>query len=229
MTTEDQYRDIASKVTNTVRQYREEPLSNWKQVKKSNDVVVWTRPTTHSSGHLYKGESIINASLEEIFKFVGPWEESRRAQWDKTIKLVEVVERPAEDMVVMRSVTHSYAMGTISPRDFIDLISITQTEDEICTSAISIEHPDFPVISDIVRGSNGPLGLCITRIPGEPNKCKVVNFIHTDLSGKLPKTVTQKVFPSNIVDFYVQLRHALKKGIQHYHDKSAKSEEKSKS
>jgi hypothetical protein len=61
----------------------------------------------------------------------------------------------------------------------------------------------------------------------EPNKCKVLSFIQTDLCGKLPKAAIKKAFPSNIVDFYVQLRHALKKGIQYYHDKRAKSEERS--
>ncbi|XP_013394480.1 stAR-related lipid transfer protein 5-like [Lingula anatina] len=157
--------ELAEQIKKKIEEYTTDH-ENWKVVKKGKDVTVYCRSSTEFQGNIYKAEGTVDAKPEKVFEYVEPKPDGLRPKWDKAIKAVDTIEKIEEGLSVMRTCTHSAAMGLISPRDFLDLCLTVKNENSICTVAGSIEHPDCPVEPKYVRGTNHPCGICCFRIDG---------------------------------------------------------------
>uniref|UniRef100_A0A8C5LFP3 StAR related lipid transfer domain containing 6 n=1 Tax=Jaculus jaculus TaxID=51337 RepID=A0A8C5LFP3_JACJA len=63
------------------------------------------------------------------------------------------------DTFICHTITQSFAMGSISPRDFIDLVYIKHyAENMDIISSKSVDFPGYPPSSDYIRGYNHPCG-----------------------------------------------------------------------
>ncbi|XP_071846109.1 stAR-related lipid transfer protein 5-like isoform X1 [Apostichopus japonicus] len=196
--------------------------ADWKIAKVSNEngnidhfekeVKVLYKKSSEFDGHVYRAECVIDSPAEKVVRYILPSPRGLRGKWDKTVKESEVIEKIDEDLIVGRSATHSVAMGLISSRDFVDLITVRRYPEEsiICTNSKSIQRKDCPSKDGFVRGVNYHGGTFCTPVEGEPDKCYVVNIVQTDLSGMLPKTVVESALPTNLIDFFRDLDAALK-------------------
>lgn len=185
--------------------------SGWKVCKKSNDVVVSWRPSSEYPGNVYKGEGVVNGSLQKVWECLKPVPNGLRVKWDSNVKKFELLEQITEDMSIYRTVTPSAAMGIISPRDFVDVILVKHYEDgAIASNATNVIHPACPPQSGFVRAFNHPCGCLCVPICGELNKTLVFSFFQTDLGGLLPRSVVDSFFPSSMAEFYNNLTKAVK-------------------
>ncbi|KAK3098448.1 hypothetical protein FSP39_019553 [Pinctada imbricata] len=189
----------------------------------------------------YKGEAIIDAPPKVVFDYVDPipLPKGKRAQWDKSMKKIEIIKELEPDLRINRACTSSAMLGLISPRDFVDLILIKETDEYISTNAVSIVYDDCPEVKDHVRGWNWPCGMICCKYPDieyeefpeqkkyvrgwnypcgiivkkildNPNKCRLVSLIQPDIKGMLPKSVVDSAIPGSMTEFFNNLRGALK-------------------
>ncbi|XP_061885957.1 stAR-related lipid transfer protein 5 [Entelurus aequoreus] len=204
------YEHKAKEVGECLQSYRDD-ASGWKVCKKSNDTVVSWRPSSEFPGNVYKGEGVINGSLEKVWDCLKPVPKGRRVNWDNNVKKFDLLEQVTEDISICRTVTPSAAMGIISPRDFVDVILIRQHEDgAISSNATNVSHQGCPPQSGYVRGFNHPCGCICVPISAEPNKTQVYTFFQTDLGGLLPRSVVDSFFPSSMTEFYTNLAKTVK-------------------
>jgi len=177
-------------------------------------VTVWEMPSPDWHGTLYKVEGELHASPEAVFSCIDASPTSSRCQWDKAIKELHVVEKISENISVVRTITRSAFGGLIASRDFTDLIVTEDNDEYIATSAQNIDHPACAVTSEYVRGVNYPCALICFRVPGNPKKTRLTNYIQTDLGGRLPKSLVENAMPSNQINFFKTLAATLKDNNQ---------------
>ncbi|KAG7327396.1 hypothetical protein KOW79_009002 [Hemibagrus wyckioides] len=204
------YEEKANSVADRLLSYRKDE-SGWKICKKTNDVVVYWRPSSEFPGNVYKGEGIVNGSPQKVWECLKPDPNGLRLKWDNNVKKFELLEQVSTDITVCRTVTPSAAMGVISPRDFVDVILVKQYEDGTITSnATHVSHPTCPPQPGYVRGFNHPCGCICVPVPGEAGKTQLISFFQTDLGGLLPRSVVDSFFPGNMTEFYTNLTKAVK-------------------
>ncbi|CAM4518699.1 unnamed protein product [Leuciscus chuanchicus] len=204
------YMHTARSVEDRLLSYKKDE-SGWKTCKKTNDVVVCWRPSCEFAGYVYKGEGIVNGSPEKVWDCLKPEINGLRVKWDSNIKKFELLEQVSADVLICRTVTPSAAMGIISPRDFVDVISIKCYEDgTVSSNATNVSHPNCPPQPGYVRGFNHPCGCFCVPVPGEPGKTQLFSFFQTDLGGLLPRSVVDSFFPTSMVEFYSNLTKAVK-------------------
>uniref|UniRef100_A0A8D0H7S9 StAR related lipid transfer domain containing 5 n=1 Tax=Sphenodon punctatus TaxID=8508 RepID=A0A8D0H7S9_SPHPU len=166
--------------------------------------------------HRYKGEGIVPASPEVVWKCLKPEAGGLRTKWDQNVKEFEVIETISETVSICRTASPSAFMKIISPRDFIDVVLIKWYDDgTIASSATNVEHPLCPPQPGYVRGLNYPCGCFCIPVPGEPDKTQLLSLFQTDLGGYLPQNVVDSFFPSNMSGFYSNLAKATKPVSDH--------------
>uniref|UniRef100_A0A8C3WIQ8 StAR-related lipid transfer protein 5 n=1 Tax=Catagonus wagneri TaxID=51154 RepID=A0A8C3WIQ8_9CETA len=202
---------ITEAVAEKMLQYRQDK-SGWKICREANGVSVSWRPSVEFPGNLYRGEGIVNGTLEQVWDCVKPLTGTLRAKWDENVASFEIIESITDTLCVSRTTTPSAAMKLISPRDFVDLVLVRTYEDgTISSNATNVEHPLCPPKPGYVRGFNHPCGCFCEPLPGEPSKTSLVTFFQTDLSGYLPQGVVDSFFPRSMAGFYANLQKAVKK------------------
>lgn len=205
------FRKVAEEVADRLQRYYK-TAEGWTSAKKSKNFEISYRQSEEFSGHLYKGEAIYNCPPKTVSDYVEPLPDGPRAKWDSNMKKIEIlkwIEKP--DLRINHACTASAMLGLISPRDFVDLILVRETEECFSTNAISIEYPECPEVKDHVRGWNWSCGMICVKYPDEPNKCKLVSLIQPDIKGMLPKNVVESAIPGSMVEFFTKLEEALKK------------------
>ncbi|XP_053321538.1 stAR-related lipid transfer protein 5 [Spea bombifrons] len=205
-----EYTEVARSAADKLLSYSKDE-SGWKLCKKSGEIAVHWRPSCEFSGNLYKGEAIINANSEHVWKCLKPEPHGLRVKWDSNVEDFQIIEAITDDISVCRTITPSAAMGIIAPRDFVDVVLIKRYEDgTIASNATNVEHTGCPPQRNFVRGFNHPCGCLCVPVPGEPEKTQLLSFFQTDLSGYLPKSVVESFFPYSMTHFYNNLIKAVK-------------------
>nr|XP_014343066.1 PREDICTED: stAR-related lipid transfer protein 6 [Latimeria chalumnae] len=125
------FQKVANEVAEKILSYSQDE-SGWKLSKNSKNVTVSWKPSNEYGGNLYRGEGIIEEAPEKIIPFM--YLPEYRSKWDKALKSYCLLERLDEDTAISYTVTHSYGMGLISSRDFVDLIHIKRYEGGIITT-----------------------------------------------------------------------------------------------
>ncbi|XP_074651066.1 stAR-related lipid transfer protein 5-like [Tubulanus polymorphus] len=204
----DELTQLAHETARKIEGYVSEDRQTWAK-KKSNMIIVHSRSSTEYSGKLFVAESIINFSPETVFEFVSTG--STRVKWDKAIKHIETLEQLDQDLFIQKCLVGSQAGGAISSREFVDLVLIKRSTDSLSHTAVSIDYPACPPSPKCIRGFNHPLGIICSRIPSDPNKCRVTNIVQSDPCGKVPHGLIDTVMPSIVSDFFPRLEKALNK------------------
>ncbi|NWX82604.1 STAR5 protein, partial [Nothoprocta ornata] len=204
------YAALAETVVAKMERYRGE-RGGWRGCRRADEVSVSWRPSDEFAGNIYRGDGSVPASPARVWECIKPVAGGLRAEWDKNVKDFEVMEAIAENISVCRTTTPAAFMKIISPREFVDVVVTKQYEDGTMLSAAThVEHRLCPPQANFVRGFNHPCGCFCIPIPGESNKTQVLTFFQTDLGGYLPQTVVESFFPANVVEFYSNLKKALK-------------------
>ncbi|OWF49596.1 S-antigen protein [Mizuhopecten yessoensis] len=235
--TVEYYREIGERVADTLQKYNND-TEGWEESKSTTHFKISYRKSTEFQGYLYKGEAVYAAKPKVVFDYVEPLPNGHRAKWDKNMKKIEIIKQMENDLRINRACTNSACMGLISPRDFVDLILIKETDEYLSTNAISIEHSDCPADEGHVRGHNyscgmivckypnieGELeeqkkyvrgwnyqcGIIVVKLPSEPNKCKLISLIQPEIKGMVPAKLKDAAIPGSMIEFFTQLRDTLK-------------------
>ncbi|XP_066567062.1 stAR-related lipid transfer protein 6 [Amia ocellicauda] len=183
--------------------------SGWTLAKNSKDVVVSWKPSSEYGGNMYRGEGIIEDTPENIIPFM--YLPEHRMHWDKALKSYTLLERIDEDTAICHTVTHSYGMGLISSRDFVDLVRVKRYEGGIVTTnSMSVDYPECPPSPSHIRGHNNPCGYVCSPLPQSPGHSKLVVFIQPDLGGRLPRSLVESALPNNIINLINDTRAGIK-------------------
>ncbi|XP_072272578.1 stAR-related lipid transfer protein 6 [Pyxicephalus adspersus] len=202
------YKKIADDVAQKILSYHEDN-SGWKLAKSSNNIVVSWKPSNEYSGNIYRGEGIIEEVPEKVIQFM--YVDEHRKKWDKALKSYSVLERIDQDTLICHTLTHSYGMGLISSREFVDLVHIRRyDEGVVTTNSVSVEYEKCPVTSSYVRGFNNPCGYICSPLPENPAHSKLVVFIQPELGGLLPRSVVESALPSNVTSLISGARAGIK-------------------
>lgn len=176
---------------------------------RKKKVTVSSKASRIFSGNLYRIEGIIPESAAHLCDFL--YKSEHRASWDKSLKAFNVLHKIDTDTFICHTITQSFAMGSISPRDFIDLVHIKHYEGNTdIISTRSVEFPGYPPTSHYIRGYNHPSGYVCSPLKENPAYSKLVVFVQTEMKGKLPASVIEKSMPSNLVNFFLNVKDGLK-------------------
>ncbi|XP_072166947.1 stAR-related lipid transfer protein 5-like [Diadema setosum] len=186
--------------------------TDWKVARSTKEIKVMYKKSSEFDGHIYRAECTIDAPPEKIIHYILPSPKGLRGEWDKNVKESQVLETINENLIIARSATHSAAMGLISSRDFVDLITVRRYPSQgiVATSSRSVERKDRPPCDGYVRGINYHGGTFCSPVEGETSKTRVINIVQTDLCGMLPQSVVESALPKNLIEFFVDLDAALK-------------------
>lgn len=204
------FNEYADQVANKALAIYED--EGWKVAHSAKEIKVMYKKSSEFDGHIYRAECTIDAPPEKIIHYILPSPKGLRGKWDKNVKESEVIEDVNENLIIARSATHSAAMGLISSRDFVDLITVRRYPDRgiVATSSRSVERKDRPPIDGFVRGTNYHGGTFCSPVEGDSGKTRVINIVQTDLCGMLPQSLVESALPNNLIEFFVDLDTALK-------------------
>lgn len=121
--------------------------------------------------------------------------------WNPTILVSKVVSELSSNTDLAYYVTAEAARGVVDSRDFINLRHWKTREDTILSAGCSIMYPDLPPVKKYIRGENRPgCGMAFKAVPGQPNRCRFIWIINTDLKGLLPGKLVEEAIPDVCIE-----------------------------
>ncbi|XP_037662268.1 stAR-related lipid transfer protein 6 [Choloepus didactylus] len=202
------YKAIAEQTAQEVLGYSQD-TSGWKVVKISKKITVSGKASEKFNGKIYRVEVIIPESACKVSDFL--FRPDNRLTWDKSLKAYKTVQRIDSDTVICHTITQSFAMGSISPRDFVDLVYFKCYGGNVnIISSVSVDFPLYPPSSNYIRGYNHPCGYVCSPLQGNPAYSKLVMFVQTEMRGKLSPSVTEATMPSNLASLIINAKEGIK-------------------
>nr|KAF6472633.1 StAR related lipid transfer domain containing 6 [Molossus molossus] len=122
-----------------------------------------------------------------------------------------MIHKIDSDTFICHTITHSFAMGSISPRDFIDIVYLKCFEGNVFViSSKSVEFPGYPPSSDYIRGYNHACGFVCSPLQDNPAHSKLVMFVQTEMRGKLSPSIIEATMPSNLINLILNAKTGIK-------------------
>ncbi|XP_013848326.1 stAR-related lipid transfer protein 6 [Sus scrofa] len=202
------YKALAQQTAQEILGYYQD-TSGWKLNKTSKKITVASKASKKFHGNLYRVEGVIPESTSKLSDFLCKPE--NRVTWDKSLKVCNMVQKIDSDMFICHTITQSFAMGSISPRDFIDLVYLKHYEGNMdVIISTSVNFPGCPPSSSYIRGYNHCCGYICSPLQENPAHSKLVMFVQTEMRGKLAPSVIEATMPSNLVSFILNVKDGLK-------------------
>ncbi|MXQ94957.1 hypothetical protein E5288_WYG014104 [Bos mutus] len=157
----------------------------------------------------YRVEAMIPESTSKLSDFL--FKPENRVTWDKSLKMYNMVLKIDLDTFLCHTITESFAMGSISPRDFINLVSVKHYEGNMdVISSTSVDFPAYPPSSSYIQGYNHACGYICLPVQENPAYSKLVMFVQTEMRGKLAPSIIEATMPSNLVSFMINVKDGIK-------------------
>ncbi|KAG8504567.1 StAR-related lipid transfer protein 6, partial [Galemys pyrenaicus] len=202
------YKAIAQQTVQELIGYNQD-TSGWKLVKTAKKIHVFSKPSKKFLGNLYRVEGIIPESTSKLSDFL--YKPENRVTWDKSLKLYNMVHKIDLDTFICHTITQSFAMGSISPRDFIDLVYIKHCEGNVdIISSRSVDFSAYPPSPNYIRGFNHACGYICSPLKENPAHSKLVMFVQTEMKGKLSPSIVEATMPSNLINFILSAKDGIK-------------------
>nr|XP_025129497.1 stAR-related lipid transfer protein 6 isoform X2 [Bubalus bubalis] len=196
------YKALAQQTAQEILGYYQD-TSGWKVVKNSKKITVSSKASKKFHGNLYRVEAMIPASTSKLSDFL--FKPENRVTWDKSLKMHNM------DTFLCHTITESFAMGSISPRDFINLVSLKHYEGNMdVISSTSVDFPAYPPSSSYIRGYNHACGYICLPVQKNPAYSKLVMFVQTEMRGKLAPSIIEATMPSSLVSFMINVKDGIK-------------------
>ncbi|XP_076849153.1 stAR-related lipid transfer protein 4 isoform X2 [Brachyhypopomus gauderio] len=228
---------LKSSLEETLISYHNLGENEWRLAKKAKDVTVWRKPSTEFSGFLYKAQGLVKENPNRIVDYIrpGPY----RLNWDSLMTSMDIVKtfdkvccvlyrcavlyrcvmwcstgvlRDALQVCcVMRYMTAGQLWNIIAPREFVDFSYTTEFQDGLLSCGVSVSHDEHR--HSCVRGFNHPCGWFCVPVEGGGDSAPqslLTGYIQTDLRGMIPQSAVDTAMASSLVNFYSDLRGALK-------------------
>lgn len=198
---------LATEVESILINYYSIGKDEWRVAKETNDVTVWQKPSEEFGGFLYKTQGIVKETPNRIVDFIRPG--PCRLAWDSLMTSMDIVgEFEQQGCCLMQYTTAGQLWNVIAPREFIDFSYTTDYQDGLLTCGVSVEYGEKQ--DSFVRGFNHPCGWFCIPLKSDPDHSLLTGFIQTDLRGMLPQTLVNTAMGNTLVNFYNDLRNALK-------------------
>ncbi|XP_006837628.1 PREDICTED: stAR-related lipid transfer protein 6 [Chrysochloris asiatica] len=202
------YKAIAQQTAQEVLGYSED-TTGWKVVKTSKKITISSKASKKFNGNIYRVEGIIPQTTSKLSEFL--YLPDHRVTWDKSLQVFSLIKKIDSDTMICHTITQSFALGSISPRDFIDLVHIKHYEGNIVIiSSNSVDVPEYPPSSNYIRGHNHPCGYVCSPLRENPAHSKLVMFVQTELRGKLSPSVIEATMPSTLISVMYNVKDGIK-------------------
>ncbi|XP_010876335.1 stAR-related lipid transfer protein 4 isoform X2 [Esox lucius] len=157
----------------------------------------------------YKAQGVVDDDPNRIVDYIrpGPY----RLQWDSLLTSMDIIETLDQGCCVMKYTTSGQLWNIISPREFIDFSYTTDYQGGLLSCGVSVEHEGQH--QNFVRGFNHPCGwFCVptTESSTIPAQSLLTGYIQTDLRGMMPQSAVDTAMAGALINFYTDLRKALK-------------------
>ncbi|XP_076849154.1 stAR-related lipid transfer protein 4 isoform X3 [Brachyhypopomus gauderio] len=200
---------LKSSLEETLISYHNLGENEWRLAKKAKDVTVWRKPSTEFSGFLYKAQGLVKENPNRIVDYIrpGPY----RLNWDSLMTSMDIVKTFDKVCCVMRYMTAGQLWNIIAPREFVDFSYTTEFQDGLLSCGVSVSHDEHR--HSCVRGFNHPCGWFCVPVEGGGDSAPqslLTGYIQTDLRGMIPQSAVDTAMASSLVNFYSDLRGALK-------------------
>uniref|UniRef100_A0A8C7VEH0 START domain-containing protein n=1 Tax=Oncorhynchus mykiss TaxID=8022 RepID=A0A8C7VEH0_ONCMY len=192
---------LTARLQNTLMSYHSLDENEWRVAKKSVGDTVFSQ---------YKSQGMVDDNPNRIVDYIrpGPY----RLDWDSLMTAMDIIENLDQGCCVMRYTTAGQLWNIIAPREFIDFSYTTDYQDGLLSCGISVEHEEQH--QSYVRGFNHPCGWFCVPTPDStttPAQSLLTGYIQTDLRGMIPQSAVDTAMASTLINFYTDLRRALKK------------------
>ncbi|XP_015095974.1 stAR-related lipid transfer protein 6 isoform X3 [Vicugna pacos] len=182
------YQAFAQQTTQEILGYYQD-TSGWKVIKTSKKITVSSKASKKFHGNLPEN----------------------RVTWDKSLKVYNMVQKIDSETFICHTITQSFAMGSISPRDFIDLVHLKCCKGNMdIISSASVDFPTYPPSSNYIRGYNHACGCVCSPLQENPAHSKLVMFVQTEMRGKLAPSIIEATMPSHLVSFILNAKDGIK-------------------
>ncbi|XP_038599844.1 stAR-related lipid transfer protein 6 isoform X1 [Tachyglossus aculeatus] len=207
------FKKIAEEISQKILSYNRD-TSGWRVAKTSKKITVSWKPSKEYGGNLYRGEGVVKEAPAKLIQFM--YLPEHRTKWDKSLQIYKLLQRIDADTFICHTVTHSFGMGSISPRDFVDLVHIKVYEGDVSiVSSVSVEYPQCSPSSSCIRGYNHPCGYVCSPLPENPSYSRLVVFVQPELRGNLPRPVIESALPTSLVNLISDLKDGIKSPKSH--------------
>jgi hypothetical protein len=204
------YLSEAEKCSKILQQYVVETPDEWKLVKESDGMRVFSRPSNEMKGHVYKCETVLDAPVEKVLAAVDPTK-PYRIQWDEFLEQLIVEKQIAEGVYLVYHGTKGMLKGLVSARDSLDVVTIGRKDGEYrYIAAAAVDHENYPPRPNSVRVHTYSNGYVIFPIDGSPDKCRFVMVLHSDMKmNSVIGFVADQVKPALLMQKTGNLRRGL--------------------
>ncbi|XP_073069190.1 stAR-related lipid transfer protein 6 [Manis javanica] len=188
------YKTLAQQTAQEILGYNQN-TSGWKVVKTLKKTTVSSKASKKFHGNLYRVEGISPESTSKLSEFLYNPEN----RWDKSLKVYSLVHRIDLDTFICQTDKQSFAMGSISPQEFINLAYFEHYEGNM--DIISSSSVDFPPFSNYICGHNHACGYVCSPLQENPAHSKLVMLV---------QTIIEEIMPSNLVSFILNAKDGIK-------------------
>ncbi|XP_054842621.1 stAR-related lipid transfer protein 6 [Eublepharis macularius] len=201
------YKKISEELSRKMLAYIKDS-SGWKEIKTGKLISVSVRPSADYPGNIYRVEATMEQPAEKIFPFM--YLPEHRTKWDKSLQSYKIIETLDQDTAIYYSVTHSFGLGLVPPRDFVYLTHIKKYNGLLTTNSTSVEHPKYPPTSSCIRGQAYPSSYACYPLPENPKHCRMMAIVQVDLGGMLLPSIVQSVLPTSLMNLVTDCRAGIK-------------------
>jgi len=161
----------------------------WKYSTKKNGMMVYYAPSANYSGNMYKFTYEVDLPMEALYQVLKPPLTAQELKWDKSVKKYEVIKRISDESFIGMLTTHDIMMGMISSREFLDINYFKTYEKDALHPeygrvswcyAKSVELPERPTSSNVVRGKDYSAGFAVAENKKDPSKSYLEIYYDTD-------------------------------------------------
>ncbi|OQV18602.1 putative StAR-related lipid transfer protein 3 [Hypsibius exemplaris] len=188
--------------------------SGWKLEKQGkNDSHVYS---IHDKrfGKVFKIQGIIHASTADLFADIY-LRVKDLPKWNSSVAHSERVDVLDDHTDICYVCVNDQAGGMVSGRDFLDVRCYEKTVSEsegtikYVIASMGCEHVRKPVLSEFVRGVNGPNAWIIEAMPPGPDgeeRSLFTSVLNTDLKGWIPQSIVDQALSTVLFDLIKSLQ-----------------------
>lgn len=203
---EQEYVQLGDELQETVWEIHQRD-EGWKLEKGDNPVtgIVHSTYCKKIKRKIYKLQAEIDFRAQYLWEeYVYQLEEV--SSWNPTSVETRVLQTISENTDIVYVIAAEGAGGIVASRDFVNLRRWTERDGMYLSLVSNATFTGMPTQKKYVRGENGPGGFIFIPIPNEPNKCKLVWYLNTNLKGWLPQQAIDVGLTGVMLDYLKYLR-----------------------
>jgi len=181
----------------------------WKKEKHDKDTDTLVEVKKNESGRkIYRGKAKIKMAPKAMTEAMKNTDTVK--EWNTTLQESKVLLKLDDKHQITYQVTTDSGGGLVSSRDFVygskfDFMS-GDTGDIFVMGGKSVDYPEAPKVSKIVRAINGAGCQMVIPVADDENECEVIWLMDCDFKGWMPVSVLDVAMPIAQTQFFDSLR-----------------------